>query len=150
MTDLTWVREEENALPEAVRELIREAHSENTRRAYQSDLRAFRKWGGDVPTNPHELAHYIAEEGERLHPSTIQRRLAALSATHRLTGGSGHPTHHPLVKAGRYLPRFGRAMNGGYPNECAFRFQPADNRRVDGSSTRAQAHVAGKHRRNQP
>ncbi len=99
MTDLTWVQEEENELPEAVRELIREAHSENTRRAYQSDLRAFRKWGGDVPTNPHELAGYIAEEGQRLHPSTIQRRLAALSVAHRLTGGSGHPTHHPLVKA---------------------------------------------------
>ncbi len=99
MTDLTWVQEEENELPEAVRELIREAHSENTRRAYQSDLRAFRKWGGDVPTNPHELARYIAEEGQRLHPSTIQRRLAALSVAHRLKGGSGHPTHHPLVKA---------------------------------------------------
>ncbi len=99
MTDLTWVQEGDNELPEAVRELIREAHSENTRRAYQSDLRAFRKWGGDVPTTPHELACYIAEEGERLHPSTIQRRLAALSAAHRLKGGSGHPTHHPLVKA---------------------------------------------------
>ena len=58
MTDLTWVQEEENELPEAVRELIREAHAENTRRAYQSDLRAFRKWGGDVPTNPHELARF--------------------------------------------------------------------------------------------
>ena len=89
MTDLTWVREEENELPEAVRELVREAHSENTRRAYRSDLRAFRKWGGDVPTNPHELARYIAEEGERLHPSpTIQRRLAAISVAHTLSGGS--------------------------------------------------------------
>jgi hypothetical protein len=83
MTDLTWVQEEENELSEAVRELIREAHSENTRRAYQSDLRAFRAWGGDVPTNPHELARYIAEEGQRPHPSTIQRRLAALSVAHR-------------------------------------------------------------------
>ncbi len=91
MTDLTWVQEEENELPEAVRELIREAHSENTRRAYQSDLRAFRKWGGDVPTNPHELARYIAEEGQRLHTSTIQHCLAVLSAAHRLSGGSGHP-----------------------------------------------------------
>lgn len=99
MTDLTWVQEEETELPEAVRALIREAHSENTRRAYQSDLRAFRKWGGDVPTTPQELARYIAEEGQRLHPSTIKRRLAALSAAHRLTGGTDHPTNHPLVKA---------------------------------------------------
>ncbi len=98
MTDLTWIQEEENELPEAVRALIREAHAENTRRAYQSDLRAFRKWGGDVPTNPHELACFIAEEGQRLHTSTVRRRLAALSVAHRLTGGSGHPTHHPLVK----------------------------------------------------
>lgn len=99
MTDLAWIREGKNEVPELVKELIREAHSQNTRRAYQSDLRAFRKWGGDVPTTPHELARYIAEEGQRLHPSTIQRRLAALSVAHRLTGGSGHPTHHPLVKA---------------------------------------------------
>jgi hypothetical protein len=34
------------------------------RESYQSDLRAFRKWGGDVPTNPHELARYIVEEGQ--------------------------------------------------------------------------------------
>jgi len=52
MTDLAWVQEQETELPEAVRELIRAAHSENTRRAYQSDLRAFRRWGGDVPTTP--------------------------------------------------------------------------------------------------
>ncbi len=99
MTDLTWVQEEETEHPEAVRELIRQAHSENTRRAYQSDLRAFRAWGGDIPTDPHELARYIAEEGQRLHPSTIQRRLATLSVAHSFSGGSGHPTHHPLVKA---------------------------------------------------
>jgi integrase len=99
MTDLSWIREDDSELPEAVRELIREAHAENTRKAYQSDLRAFRAWGGDVPTTPQELARYIAGEGQRLHPSTLQRRLAALSVAHRLIGGSGHPTHHPLVKA---------------------------------------------------
>ena len=95
MTDLTWVQEEENELPQAVRELIREAHSENTRRAYQSDLRAFRKWGGDIPTNPHELARFIAEEGQRLHTSTVRRRLAALSIAHRLSGGHGRYGHFP-------------------------------------------------------
>ncbi len=93
MTDLTWVQEEENELPEAVRKLIREAHSENTRRAYQSDLRAFRRWGGDIPTNPRELARFIAEEGQRLHTCTIQRRLAASCA---LIGSvEGSPTALP-------------------------------------------------------
>ena len=117
MSDLTWVREEDSELPESVRQLIREAHSENTRRAYQSDLRAFRKWGGDVPTTPEELARYIADQGRRLHPSTIQRRLAALSVAHRLTGGSGHPTHHTIVKAAlRGLQRVsGVAQNQAAP-----------------------------------
>jgi integrase len=111
MADLTWIREDHEELPEAVRELIREAHAENTRRAYQSDLRAFRAWGGDVPTTPDQLACYIAEEGQRLHPSTIQRRLAALSVAHRLTGGSGHPTTHPIVKAAlRGLQRLSGVM----------------------------------------
>ena len=105
MTDLTWVQEDENELPEAVRKLIREAHSENTRRAYQSDLRAFRKWGGDVPTNPHELARYIAEEGARLHTATIKRRLAAISVAHTLIGGHGQPqptTHSSRPPCGAY------------------------------------------------
>jgi hypothetical protein len=44
--------------------LICETHADNTQRAYQSDLRTFQKCAGDVPTTPHELARYIAEEGE--------------------------------------------------------------------------------------
>ena len=49
MTDLLQQNESSEHLPEAVRELIREAHSENTRKAYQSDLRAFLNWGGQYP-----------------------------------------------------------------------------------------------------
>ena len=41
---------QETEVPESVRDLLQAAYATNTRRAYQSDLRAFRKWGGDVPT----------------------------------------------------------------------------------------------------
>jgi len=90
---------QETEVPDSVRDLLQAAYATNTRRAYQSDLRAFRKWGGDVPTTPQEIARYIAEEGRRLHPSTLQRRLSALSSAHALAGGTDQPCHHPLVKA---------------------------------------------------
>lgn len=93
----TWPHQDQ--LPEQVRQLIRDGHADNTRRAYQSDIRAFCAWGANIPTDPITLARYIAEEGARLHPSTLQRRLAALSTAHQLVLGSGTPTNHPLVKA---------------------------------------------------
>jgi integrase len=99
MADIERIREPDKPLSEALRELIRDAHSENTRKAYRFDLRAYRAWGGSIPTTPRELADYISDEAARLHPSTITRRLAALSAAHRLSGGIGNPTQHPLVKA---------------------------------------------------
>ena len=86
-------------LPAKVRELIRHGHSENTRRAYASDLRAFIAWGGSIPTSPEELARYIADEGGRLHPSTIQRRLTAIATAHGLLDVGGTPHLHPMVRA---------------------------------------------------
>lgn len=86
-------------LPDNVRELIRHGHSENTRRAYASDLRAFIAWGGSIPTSPEQLARYIADEGGRLHPSTIQRRLTAISAAHGLLDVGSTPHLHPMVRA---------------------------------------------------
>lgn len=86
-------------LPDNVRELIRHGHSENTRRAYASDLRAFIAWGGSIPTSPEELARYIADQGGRLHPSTIQRRLTAIAAAHGLLDVGGTPHLHRMVRA---------------------------------------------------
>ena len=98
MTDLLQQNEHSEHLPGAVRELIREAHSENTRKAYQSDLRAFLKWGGSIPSSPEQLASYLADQGQRLHPSTLSRHIVALGAAHRLLEGSANPTQHILVK----------------------------------------------------
>ncbi len=116
MADIEPIPEPDEPLSEALRELIRDAHSENTRKAYRSDLRAFRAWGGSIPTTPRQLADYIADEGMRLHPSTITRRLAALSAAHRLCGGIGHPTQHPIVKAAL---RGLRRQRGGAKRQAA-------------------------------
>ena len=98
MTDLLQQNEHSEHLPDAVRELIREAHSENTRKAYQSDLRAFLKWGGSIPASPEQLASYIADHGDRLHPSTLSRHMVALGAAHRRLAGVANPTQHILVK----------------------------------------------------
>jgi malate/lactate dehydrogenase len=39
-------------LPEAVAGYVRDSLAENTRRAYQSDLRHFEMWGGSLPASP--------------------------------------------------------------------------------------------------
>ena len=95
MTVIERVFESEKSLPEGVRELIRDAHAQNTRKAYRSDLRAFRLWGGDVPTSPHELARYIAEEGARLHPppSSVALLLSAPHTGSRVARGIPLTTH---------------------------------------------------------
>ena len=98
MTDLLRQNEHSGHLPEAVRELIREAHSESTRKAYQSDLRAFLKWGGSIPSSPEQLAGYLADQGDRLHPSTLSRHMVSLGAAHRRLAGVTNPTQHILVK----------------------------------------------------
>lgn len=87
------------ALPESVRALLRNGHADNTRRAYASDLRAYAAWGGSLPAPPAELARYIAEEGQRLAPATIQRRVTAVGTASRLLNPSSAPHRHPLVTA---------------------------------------------------
>jgi len=116
MADIERIPERDEPLSKALRELIRDAHSENTRKAYRSDLAAYLAWGGSIPTTPRQLADYIADEGMRLHPSTITRRLAALGAAHRLSGGLGNPTQHPIVKAAL---RGLRRQRGGVQRQAA-------------------------------
>jgi integrase len=75
---------------------IAAAQSENTRKAYRSDLRDFEAWGGAVPTTSNEVARYIAERAQMLRPSTLRRRLAAVATAHR-DRGAMDPTKAPLV-----------------------------------------------------
>lgn len=94
-----WVAVPATAAPLGVAELIEHGLSENTRRAYRSDLASFRSWGGEIPTSPEQLAEYIADQGNRLNPSTIRRRIQAIGAAHSAVSPLDHPHHHPMVRA---------------------------------------------------
>lgn len=87
-----------NDLPVQVRSYVRDSVSENTRRAYRTDLEHFVAWGGTIPSGSEIVAAYLAEHADTLAVSTLKRRLAAISVGHE---ASGHlsPTSSKIVKA---------------------------------------------------
>jgi integrase len=58
------------------------ATSDNTRRSYQSAIRHFLGWGGKLPSDENEVAHYLLAHAETLNPRTLALRLTALSQWH--------------------------------------------------------------------
>jgi integrase len=85
-------------LPEAVASYVRDSLAENTRRAYQSDLRHFEVWGGSLPASPETVAAYLAAHADCLSVTTLIRHLASLSKAHQARGLS-NPMRSELVRA---------------------------------------------------
>lgn len=69
-------------LTDAASELLAHAIAPNTERAYHSDLRHFRSWGGTLPATPAAICAYIGDHAGRLAVATILRRIATLSKAH--------------------------------------------------------------------
>jgi len=67
-------------------EYAKQALSENTRRAYRTDLEHFMEWGGAIPSSPEQVADYLAAHAETHSIATLTRRLAAISVAHRAQG----------------------------------------------------------------
>jgi len=80
-----------------VAQYINAAIAENTRRAYQQDLRDFLKWGGIVPCSPEQLAAYIAERAETASAHTITRRVVGIGRAH-VSQGYVDPAKTDLVR----------------------------------------------------
>lgn len=75
----------------------------NTKKAYTSDWRDFTAWAErhgyeSMPADPAVVALYITDLASRLKPSTISRRLAAISVAHK-RAGHPTPTGHADVRA---------------------------------------------------
>ena len=85
-------------LPQAVARYVRDSLAENTRRAYQSDLRHFELWGGSLPASPETVAAYLAAHADRLSVTTLVRCLASLSKAHQARGLSS-PIRSELIRA---------------------------------------------------
>ncbi|HBM89336.1 MAG TPA: integrase [Rhodobiaceae bacterium] len=73
------------------------SQSENTRKAYASDLQHFYIWGGTIPSSAETLAEYLAESATILAVSTLKRRIAAIAWAHR-HHGHDDPTKSELVR----------------------------------------------------
>jgi hypothetical protein len=55
------------------------ATSDNTRRAYQADIRHFERWGGQLPATTEAVLRYLHAFAETLNPRTLSRRITAIN-----------------------------------------------------------------------
>lgn len=76
---------------------IQAATSQNTRRAYQQDIRHFLNSGGLLPATPDLVITYLQQFAPRLNSRTLERRLTAIKHWHTCQGFPD-PTAHLLVR----------------------------------------------------
>lgn len=75
---------------------IHAATSDNTRKAYQADIRHFVYWGGRLPTSGDVNMKYLHYHAGLLNPRTLSRRLTAIKNWH-ICQGHADPTAHPAI-----------------------------------------------------
>ena len=80
-----------------VAQFINAAIADNTRRAYQQDLKDFLLWGGVVPCSPETLAAYIADRAQTFSVHTITRRVVGIGRAH-VSQGFADPAKTDLVR----------------------------------------------------
>jgi integrase len=80
-----------------VSQYVNASIADNTRRAYQQDLRDFLLWGGVVPCTPDMLAAYIADRAQSLATHTIIRRVVGIGRAH-VSQGFTDPAKTDLVR----------------------------------------------------
>lgn len=84
-------------LDPAVRKYVQASLSQNTRRAYQSDLRHFIAWGGSIPATAQIIAKYLADHATSLSMATLARRLVTIGKAHTMQGLTS-PVNSELVR----------------------------------------------------
>lgn len=73
------------------------ATSNNTRKAYQQDIRHFMEHGGMLPSNTSNLLGYLQKFASVLKSQTLKRRLTAIKHWHTYQGFPD-PTSNPLIR----------------------------------------------------
>lgn len=68
---------------QAIHSYIQYATSDNTRKAYRSDIRHYEAWGGKLPATSKMLMQYLYFYADKLNPRTLERRLVAIKHWHR-------------------------------------------------------------------
>jgi site-specific recombinase XerD len=119
MTNALATREQ-NTLSAQAKEYIGQAKAPATVEAYRSDWQHFTDWCRAqgvqaMPALPEDIATYLAELATTHKPSTLQRRLAAISQAHQMADVD-NPAHSSPVK----LTMQGiRRAKGTAPNQVA-------------------------------
>lgn len=72
------------------------ATSDNTRKAYQADIRHYENWGGVLPASTENVLNYLHAFAETLNSRTLARRLIALKQWHCLQQFTD-PTEAPII-----------------------------------------------------
>lgn len=85
-------------IAENIEAFVRDSLSENTRRAYASDLARFLAWGGIVPAPKEIIAAYLSEHAASHSTTSLTRWLASLSKAHRALSVED-PTKGELVRS---------------------------------------------------
>lgn len=73
------------------------ATSQNTRKAYQADIRHFEQSGGPLPAKVDDILRYLHTFAPQLNPRTLSRRLTAIKHWHTYQNFDD-PTNSPLVR----------------------------------------------------
>jgi integrase len=76
-------------LSDEVLHYIENSVSKNTVRSRESDIRAFLRWGGHLPSTPEEVAHFFADQAKVKKFSTIQHYGTSLNHWH---GANRYPS----------------------------------------------------------
>ncbi len=97
-TTSTFASGHPDKLTDEAADLLRYSLAANTEQAYESDLRHYRDWGGELPASPATVCAYIADYAGILSVATIQRRIATISKAHE-AAGLANPCRGELVKA---------------------------------------------------
>lgn len=84
-------------VPQTIADYVAAATADNTRRAYQNDLRMFLAWGGSLPASPDYVAAYLVAHALALSPVTLSRRLVAIGRAHT-TLGHPNPCRTEIVR----------------------------------------------------
>lgn len=85
-------------LSPAIRGYLQASLSDNSRRAYHSDLRHFQSFGGVIPATPETVAAYLASYAGQHAVATLSRRLVSIAKAHT-SQGHPSPTNTELVRA---------------------------------------------------
>jgi len=91
MTDMQKVAQANRAIQKDVKALLDAAYADNTKRAYRADVASFLAWGGNIPSNPEQIAAFIAYRANMCSVATIRRQLASLSSLHATLGHTPNP-----------------------------------------------------------